>query len=206
MGTSYKSEALVRELTKTEIDIAVAQIADRLTRFLSFRVAAAYSFEEKDREFFPTDSTSDEELQELKLNEAWNLEIAKLRDEFQIPDGMCELIDGHTVSPSIGKTVSKARKWVKGIMSPGDLSIVWEEAIDIYDYNIGWVFMETPTFGKHVDEGKSDEGAFLKFMEIGCRNFIGSKLIDVSGPGCSLIREYEIKWNSNTRKGGVLNG
>lgn len=200
MGTSHKSEAPVRELTKTEIDIAVAQIADRLTRFLNFRGAAAYSFEEKAREFFPPDSTSDEELQELKLNEAWNLEIAKLRDEFQIPDGMCKLIDGHAASPNIIKTVSIARKWVKGIMSPGDLSLIWEKAIDIYDYNIGWVFMETPTFGSHAGEGESDEGAFLKFMEIGCRNFIGSKLIDVSGPGCSLIRGYEMKWNSNTRK------
>lgn len=206
MGTIHKPEAPVRELTKTEIDIAVAQIADRLTRFLHFRGAAAYYFEELAIKFFPPNSTADEELQELKLNEAWNVEVAKLRDEFQIPDGMCKLIDGDAASPNIIKTVSKARKWVKGIMSPADLSIIWEEAVDIYDYNIGWVFMETPTFGSHVGKGESDEAAFLKFMEIGCRNFIGSKLINVSGPGCSLIRGYEMKWNSNTRKGGMLNG
>lgn len=161
---------------------------------------AAFAFEEQAREFFHPDSTSDEELLELKLNEAWNVELRKLSDEFQVPIETVVVIDGDTPNCNIKKTVSKARKWVKGITSPDDLSTLWEEAVDFYDYNIGWVFMETPSFGRHVDVERSDESVFLKFMEIGCRNFTGSKLIDVSGPRCSLIQAYELEWNRRASK------
>lgn len=147
------------------------------------------------RDFYFPDSTDDEELTELKLNKAWNLELEKLSEEFQVPIETVVVIEGEAPNCDIRKTVSKARKWVKGIMSPDDLSTIWEEAVDFYDYNIGWVFMETPTFGRHVDESKSDEAAFLRFMEVGCRNFIGSKRINVSGPRCSLIEAYELEWN-----------
>ena len=48
MGTSHKSEAPVRELTKTEIDLAVAEIVDRLTRTIRFANDVAKELEDSE--------------------------------------------------------------------------------------------------------------------------------------------------------------
>jgi hypothetical protein len=195
METIDKPESHTRELTKTEIDIAVAQIADRLKRFFAFYNAALNAFEDTAREFYDPDSTTEEELMELKANQAWNTELKGLSEEYQVPIETVVVVDGFIDERHFKGTVSKARRWVKGQMSPEELTTMWEEAVDLYHYNIGWVLMESPSFGRHQDEKGSDESVFLKFMEIGCRNHSGSKLIDVSGPRNTLIACHEIQWN-----------
>jgi hypothetical protein len=156
MGTSYKPEAPVRELTKTEIDIAVAQIVDRLTRVIRFANDVAKELEDSE----------DETLDESKA-------FTVFAEKHGIPEGVhpCpwERPQIHKI-----KDISKhVRKWVKGELSPADCDALHADAMEWGEYDIGFVFLGQPSF--YYDEARCVDVSEVakKFTSVGSRNYNG---------------------------------
>ena len=170
MGTSHKPEAPVRELTKTEIDIAVAEIVDRLTRTIRFANDVAKELEDSE----------DDNIDESKV-------FAAFAEKYGIPEGVhpCpwERAPIHKF-----KDISKhVRKWVKGELSPNDCQAIHDDAMDFEEYDIGFVFLGQPSF--YYDEERRVDVAEVaaKFTSVGSRNYKGKRgAMTISNVGYAL--------------------
>lgn len=170
MGTSHKPEAPVRELTKTEIDIAVAEIVDRLTRTIRFANDVAKELEDSE----------DDNIDESKV-------FAAFAEKYGIPEGVhpCpwERAPIHKI-----KDISKhVRKWVKGQLSPSDCQIIHDEAMHVWEYDVGFVFLGEPSF--YYDEARCVDVAEVaaKFTSVGSRNYKGKRdAMTISNVGYAL--------------------
>jgi len=166
METIDKPGPITRELTKTEIDIAVAQIADRLTRVIRFA-------EDINRH---NDAVSDDVADDKSgpfvgyHNPSSWAEFAAKHD---IPHGVHPLFDEALRIDEIKDVSAHIRKWVRGNLSRHDCELLVLYASEWNEYDFGWVFMESPGFNY---SNKSDAGLEnrKRFVEIGSRNYKGN--------------------------------
>jgi hypothetical protein len=72
------------------------------------------------------------------------------------------------------KTVGKIiRKWVRGQLSKDECAMLYLESVEVFEYDISWVFMEEPSF--FYDDRLIDlPASCLRFIDIGSRNFKGA--------------------------------
>jgi len=154
METINEPKLATRELTKTEIDIAVAQIADRLMRVHQFSNALDQCMEDYNDE--------DPECPVFR----------KYRDRFGIPEGVHPMVE-ERAPRSYLKTVEKLiRKWVRGELSRDSCAMMYLESVEVFEYDISWVFMEEPSF--FYDDRLIDlHASCVRFIDIGSRNFKG---------------------------------
>jgi hypothetical protein len=183
-----------KDLTKAEAGIVVAQIAERLERFYKFH-----------GQLIEINDNICKSLEQIKCdNEMWAREWKRLFNErsvelasaMQVPiDVFTEIFNGEFghLTNVTRDAVKLAKMWAAGKVSPKDLSYEWEVAVDIFHWNIGWVFVEMPSveFGSDGD----DEESFMRFVRIGSRNFKGSKLIPPL-PECCYMADFVNKWNA----------
>lgn len=154
METIDKPESNTRELTKTEVDIAVAQIADRLTRVIEF----ANSLAECDEDWDSLDADSPT--------------VAKYRAQFSIPEGVHPMADECAPRSTIKAVGKLIRKWVRGELSKDACAMMYLESVEVFEYDISWVFMEEPSF--FYDDRLIDlPASCVRFIDIGSRNFKG---------------------------------
>ena len=166
METIHKSEASVRELTKTEIDIAVAQIVDRLTRVIRFA-------EDINRH---NDAVSDDVVDNesgasvgYHSPSSWAVFAAK----YDIPEGVHPMFDEALRIEKIKDVSAYIRKWVRGNLSRHDCELLLLYASEWNEYDFGWVFMESPNFN-YSSKSNADLENRKRFVEIGSRNYKGN--------------------------------
>jgi len=162
----HKPEAPSRELTKTEIDIAVAQIVDRLTRVIRF----ADDVNRHNRAVEDgAQSISEKVYVEYDDPKSW----AQFAEKHDIPDGVHPMFCEALSMDDIKDVSTYVRRWVRGILSPHDCAVLVMYADIWNEYDLGWVFMEKPSFNYRGDECVQDEN-FEQFKSIGSRNYKGN--------------------------------
>jgi hypothetical protein len=166
METINEPKLATRELTKTEIDIAVAQIADRLMRFVRF---AEDINRHNDKILDQDDEREDLKLVDYHVKTSWS-RFAELHN---IPDGVHPMFDEALTTHNVKDVSAHIRKWVRGILSPEDCDILITYASIWNEYDLGWVFMDSPSFYYQGDACIEKEN-FAKFLEIGSRNYKGN--------------------------------
>ena len=162
METIDKPEAHSRELTKTEIDIAVAQINDRLVRVVKFA---------EDINTY-NDSIEDDDSEALVSYQepsSWSSFAAK----HDIPDGVHPLFCEAIRMDEIKDVSAHIRKWVRGILSRDDCELLVLYACQWNEYDFGWVFMGTPSF-YYTSKKEAHTENHKRFVEIGSRNYKGN--------------------------------
>lgn len=166
METIDKPESHTRELTKTEVDIAVAQIADRLTRVIKFAEDI-----NRHNDAVPDDVVDDESgpLVGYYNPSSWAVFAAK----YDIPDGVHPLFDEALRMDEIKDVSAHIRKWVRGILSPHDCAILVMYADIWNEYDLGWVFLGKPSFNYRGELCVQSEN-FKQFTEIGSRLYKGN--------------------------------
>jgi hypothetical protein len=158
METSNKSEAPVRELTKTEVDLSVAEIVDRLTRTIQFANDVANEM--------MSDDDSDERPDE-------SLVFARHAARHGIPEGVNPLWMECAPLDRIKHVSRHVRKWVKGTLSPCDCEVLHLDAMEFYEYDIGYVFLGEPSFYYDEKRGVDHDEVRKKFISVGSRNYKG---------------------------------
>ena len=159
METSNKPEAPVRELTKTEVDLSVAEIVDRLTRTIQFANDVLKEMESD----FDDDGYPDE-----------SVVFAKHAERHGIPDGVHPLWQECAPIHKIKDVSKHVRKWVKGVLSPDDCEAIYIDAMVWDEYDIGFVFLGEPSFyysKKRVESSETQK----KFISVGSRNYSGKR-------------------------------
>jgi hypothetical protein len=173
METSTQANSDLRELTKTEIEIAYAQIIDRMTR----AIKAA------------NDMLKLQEKQDGWYDEDFN----QVREKYDIPQGVYIFMDESMELMSLkDKSVKDLVKhWVSGELSDIECThaIFWMDELDEIDW--GWAFMEQPiNFYKADKAGEywSHQEARVEFRKIGTRkNKPHRKAKFKAYPNCSDI-------------------
>jgi hypothetical protein len=164
METSTQANSNLRELTKTEIEIAYAQIIDRMTRAIK---AANEGYR------LNLELAEKAELQGLEEWDGFD-DYKALKEKYDIPDGVFIFMDEsmglHSVKDKVMKDLVK--HWVCGTLDESECNAAffYMEAIDEIDW--GWVFMERPINYYGVDkQGKywTEEEAYSEFLKIGTR-------------------------------------
>lgn len=166
MGTIHKSEAPVRELTKTEIDIAVAQIVDRLTRVIRFAEDI-----NRANDLISDDDANDDYSGFARYDNpsAW----ASFAAKHDIPDGVHPMFNEALRIEEIKDVSAHIRKWVRGNLSRHDCELLVLYASEWNEYDFGWVFMESPGFN-YSKKSDADLENRKRFVEIGSRNYKGN--------------------------------
>lgn len=157
MEPSNKSEAPVRELTKTEVDLSVAEIVDRLTRTIQFGNDVANEM--------MSDDDSDERPDE-------SLVFARHAARYGIPEGVNPLWMECAPLDRIKHVSRHVRKWVKGTLSPCDCEVLHLDAMEFYEYDIGYVFLGEPSW-YYSEKVVNHDDLRRKFVSVGTRNYKG---------------------------------
>lgn len=166
METINKPELAARELTKTEIDIAVAQITDRLTRVIRFAEDI-----NRRNDAVPDDVADDESGPFVGYDNP--LSWAEFAAKYDIPEGVHPLFNEALRIDEIKDVSAHIRKWVRGNLSRHDCELLVLYASEWNEYDFGWVFMESPGFYYSNKNAAGLENA-KRFVEIGSRNYKGN--------------------------------
>jgi len=154
METIDEPKPATRELTKTEIDIAVAQIADRLTRAVQFAIA----LDECEEDFDESDPACPV--------------VRKYRDRFSIPEGVHPMVWERPTPDAVDGIRKHIRKWVRGLLPANECALIYLESVEMDEYDISWVFMEEPSFF-YTDRVIDLKASCVRFCEIGSRKLRG---------------------------------
>ena len=166
METINEPKLATRELTKTEIDIAVAHIADRLTRVIRFAEDI-----NRHNDSMPDDVVDNESGASVGYHSpsSWAVFAAK----YDIPEGVHPMFDEALRIDEIKDVSAYIRKWVRGNLSRHDCELLVLYASEWNEYDLGWVFMERPGFNYSAKSDADIENR-MRFVEIGSRNYKGS--------------------------------
>jgi hypothetical protein len=133
METTTETNPNNRELTKTEIAITIAQIEDRLRRWLNASQELIAIWETDQARF------TDEDF----LNEK------PFRDKYAIPYGVC-LFPGEAINKEdIPVFMKFAKWWVKGEMTDEAFELFTFHFCEIVEVDFFWVLMDQPGFYYH---------------------------------------------------------
>jgi hypothetical protein len=135
METTTETSATNRELTATEIKITLAQIEDRLARWIA---AATACRDFLDSEFMPV---------EKELVQAFKKAEEEARSKNQIPYGVC-LFPGDSIVDERDKALflKLAKWWVKGEMNDESFDLFIFHFSEIVEIDFFWVLMDQPAF------------------------------------------------------------
>lgn len=121
----------MNELTKTEREIAVAQIMDRLTRY----VKAIAALEQRNKEMGrDKESAVDDES------------IFKIAKKYEIPQGVCLMTCESYGGTYIEEFRPWVRRWVSGSLTEADVRDInfYFDVLNEFDHC--WIFMDKPSY------------------------------------------------------------
>jgi hypothetical protein len=154
MDTQTKTNKNNRELTKTEIELAAAEIKDRLHRLLKCQDILSNS-----------DYEGDLGYQSAEL---------KLREEYQIPE------DVYLFSECDSRWAKEVEQWIKPFAA-GQLTEeliqleIIDRAMEIDEYDYAWVFLGIHANFYDKENGIDIDDADKEIIEIGSRAKIKSQ-------------------------------
>lgn len=134
METTTEADKNNRELTATEIKITLAQIEDRLIRFVE-AAEETQKIWEGSLEEYP--SEEDYEKHEAKRKK-------EIREKYQIPDGV-HLMDECAINyEDIPVFMKFAKWWVKGEMNEESFDLFCYHFCEVVEVDFFWVLMDEP--------------------------------------------------------------
>jgi hypothetical protein len=95
-------------------------------------------------------------------------------ERFNIPEGVHPLFDECPGMEMFKREEKRIRRWVKGEYSKDECALMYLEAMNVWEYDIAWVFMEDPSF-YYSDRLIDLKQSCLRFCDIGSRNYKGNK-------------------------------
>lgn len=171
METTTETHQNNRELTSTEIKIAIAQIEDRLIR-LAKSQAELTEFcgdgecveYEKLMAGVPENQCNDESKRII------NKKSCDLRAKYDIPDGVYLFCAGLTKTDPISKLKLYLSSWVKGKLTEEDCDEIHFYFEDIREADWGWIMLERP-LGYYDAPSDEDQNAIkMEMVSIGTRS------------------------------------
>jgi hypothetical protein len=161
METMHKPDTLARELTKTEIDIAVAQIVDRLMRYATCA-----------HEIY-----LEQEGGEISLDYQDHESYKMFCNSHGIPVGVHPLWDEAIEVCEVSIMAKYVKKWVSGKLDSEECAEIYFVADAISEFDLGWVFLDQPSFFYQAgqDAKKAQMDNVESFFRVGTRKSPGSK-------------------------------
>jgi hypothetical protein len=135
METTTETNQDHRELTKTEIAITVAQIEDRLIRWINARADLCSSWE-----------LDDGDPQQAKALEHDFLNEKPFRDKYSIPYGVCLFPIEGVDSRDVETFMKFAEWWASGKMTDKIFDLFNFHFCEIVEVDFYWVLMDQPGF------------------------------------------------------------
>lgn len=139
METTTETNQDHRELTATEIKITLAQIEDRLVRWLDAAKEC--------RDEFQADEFEADEFDESEK---------KYRDKYDIPYGVCLFPEESAFHSDKDIFMKFAKMWVRGSMDEEIFQLFTFHFGEIVELDYNWILMESPSFyyeSKWPDKG-----------------------------------------------------
>lgn len=136
METTTEAGKYYRELTKTEIEIATAQIIDRITRLCK----AAKEFDD----WLDVDSNESESAADKRKEE--------IAAKYDIPDGVNFYLDENGLKVAeVQRLKPFVKRWVEGSLYPEEIQdlVFYFSECDEIDFT--WAFLEKPSY--YYDSG-----------------------------------------------------
>ncbi len=161
MEPTTETNPLNRELTKTEIEIAIAQIKDRLMRLA------------KAQEELTDFCENSEHIAHVDYPAIFKQRAVHLREKYEIPEGVHLFeasMDGALTTGSVRDCHKHLEAWVKGKLTKKQCVEIYFFFEEIEEADWGWIMLERPLgyYGASF-EGDSDS-IYQEMISIGTRS------------------------------------
>lgn len=164
METMHKPDAIARELTKTEVDIAVAQIVDRLMRLA---ICAEEIYLEQENGNIEPDYQDHESYKGFC-------------ESHGIPIGVHPMWHDAIMVSEVPMMAKYVKRWVSGRLDSEECAEIYFVADAISEFDLGWVFLDQASFLYHREQSSAYRNNVLQFFKIGTRNAGGVKSYKLS--------------------------
>lgn len=173
METITKAGQTIRELSKTEVQIAVAQITDRLVKEVSLITSLDKFIERDDKGIACSDTPtqSDSDKLESMWNDVVNLEKAKHDIDDDVASSIVELHGEHVRKHEVPFIKRIIPWWVNGELSQDEADYLFFYFDAWHELDFGWVFLDRSSY-YYSDKITSEERDEIvkEFISIGTRS------------------------------------